>query len=78
MHVTETTCSLKENIMNSQYKRGYLEAIYLRDKRVCRKGKAVILDEFCATCGYQGVDSTYRDESFRQVRKDCGEFQWIS
>jgi len=38
--------------MSSRSKREYLEAIYLRYKRANRKGKAVILDEFCTTCNY--------------------------
>ncbi|MFZ3137582.1 MAG: hypothetical protein WA126_09355 [Thermodesulfovibrionales bacterium] len=38
--------------MSSQTKREYLEAIYLRYKRASRKDKALVLDEFCATCGY--------------------------
>jgi len=38
--------------MSSRSKREYLEAIYLRYKRASRSQKAVILDEFCATCGY--------------------------
>jgi hypothetical protein len=47
MHVTEKTC-----IMSQRSKREYLEAIYLRYKRASRKDKAIILDEFCTTCGY--------------------------
>ena len=38
--------------MSSRSKREYLEAIYIRYKRGSRSQKAVILDEFCATCGY--------------------------
>ncbi len=49
--------------MSSRSKREYLEAIYLRYKRACRKGKAVILDEFCATCGY------HRKHAIRLLRK---------
>lgn len=41
----------------------YLEAVYLRYKRACRKGKAVILDEFCATCEY------HRKHAIRLLRK---------
>lgn len=49
--------------MSSRSKREYLEAIYLRYKRAGRKGKAVILDEFCATCGY------HRKHAIRLLRK---------
>src|SRR3989338_10873490 len=49
--------------MSSRSKREYLEAIYLRYKRACRKGKAVILDEFCTTCGY------HRKHAIRLIRK---------
>ena len=38
--------------MSSKSKREYLEAIYLRYKRASRKNKTLILDEFCAACGY--------------------------
>ena len=38
--------------MSQRSKREYLEAIYLRYKRASRKDKAIILDEFCTTCGY--------------------------
>jgi hypothetical protein len=49
--------------MSSRSKREYLEAIYLRYKRACRKGKAVILDEFCTTCNY------HRKHAIRLLRK---------
>lgn len=49
--------------MSSRSKTEYLEAIYLRYKRACRKEKAVILDEFCATCGY------HRKHAIRLLRK---------
>ncbi len=49
--------------MSSRSKREYLEAVYLRYKRACRKGKAVILDEFCATCRY------HRKHAIRLLRK---------
>ena len=49
--------------MSSRSKREYLEAIYLRYRRASRKGKAVILDEFCATCGY------HRKHAIRLLRK---------
>jgi len=49
--------------MSLRSKREYLEAIYLRYKRAFRKEKAVILDEFCATCGY------HRKHAIRLLRK---------
>jgi len=49
--------------MSSRSKREYLEAIYLRYKKACRKGKAVILDEFCTTCNY------HRKHAIRLLRK---------
>ena len=52
MHVTEKTCIERDCIMSSKSKREYLEAIYLRYKRASRKNKTLILDEFCAACGY--------------------------
>ena len=30
----------------------YLRSIYLRYKQAGRKGKGIILDEFCLNCGY--------------------------
>jgi hypothetical protein len=52
MHVTERTCIERDCIMSSKSKREYLEAIYLRYRRASRKNKTLILDEFCAACGY--------------------------
>ena len=49
--------------MSSRAKREYLEAIYLRYRRVSRKNKAIILDEFCAACGY------HRKHAIRLLRK---------
>jgi hypothetical protein len=44
-------------------KRDYLEAISSRHARAGKKGKALILDEFCATCGYN------RQYAIRLLRK---------
>jgi len=63
MHVTEKTCIERECIMSSNSKREYLEAIYLRYKKASRKQKALILDEFCTTCGY------HRKHAIRLLRK---------
>ena len=38
--------------MGKQERRAYLEAIRVRYRRANRAGKARILDEFCAVCGY--------------------------
>jgi hypothetical protein len=63
MHVTEKTCIERDCIMSSKSKREYLEAIYQRYKKASRKQKAVILDEFCVTCGY------HRKHAIRLLRK---------
>ena len=49
--------------MSSRSKREYLEAIHLRYKRASRKDKAIILDEFCTTCGY------HRKHAIRLLKK---------
>lgn len=49
--------------MSSRSRREYLEAIYLRYRRAARKKKAIILDEFCAACGY------HRKHAIRLLRK---------
>ena len=49
--------------MSSRSKKEYLEAIYLRYKRASRRQKAIILDEFCAACGY------HRKHAIRLLRK---------
>jgi hypothetical protein len=63
MHVTERTCIERDCIMSSKSKREYLEAIYQRYKRGTRKDKAIILDEFCTTCGY------HRKHAIRLLKK---------
>jgi hypothetical protein len=57
------TCIERDCIMSSRSKREYLEAIYLRYKRASRKDKAIILDEFCTTCGY------HRKHAIRLLKK---------
>ena len=44
-------------------RRDYLEAVRLRYRRSCKKNKTVILDEFCAICGYN------RKYAIRLLRK---------
>jgi hypothetical protein len=63
MHVTEKTCIERDCIMSSRSKREYLEAISQRYKKACRKDKAIILDEFCTTCGY------HRKHAIRLLKK---------
>jgi hypothetical protein len=63
MHVTEKTCIERYCIMSSNSKREYLEAIHRRYKKASRKQKALILDEFCVTCGY------HRKHAIRLLRK---------
>jgi|SRR5208283_1916212 len=63
MHVTEKTCIGRDCIVSSTSKREYLEAIYLRYRSSSRKDKAVILDEFCAACGY------HRKHAIRLLKK---------
>ena len=38
--------------MSPRSKREYIETIFLRYKKASRESKTIILDEFCATCGY--------------------------
>ncbi|MFH0814061.1 MAG: hypothetical protein V2A69_14670 [Pseudomonadota bacterium] len=38
--------------MSPRSKKEYIEAIFLRYKKASRKGKTIILNEFCATSGY--------------------------
>ena len=49
--------------MSPRSKKEYIEAVYLRYKRASRKQKSVILDEFCANCGY------HRKYAIRLLRK---------
>ena len=49
--------------MSPRSKREYLEALHVRYKRASRKGKTLILDEFCATSGY------HRKHAIRLLRR---------
>lgn len=49
--------------MSSRSKREYLEAIYRRYKAGTRKQKKLILDEYCAACGY------HRKHAIRLLKK---------
>jgi hypothetical protein len=49
--------------MSPRSKKEYIEAIYLRYKKAAFKEKTIILDEFCATCGY------HRKHAIRLLRR---------
>ena len=49
--------------MSPRSKKEYIEAIFLRYKKASRQEKTVILDEFCATCGY------HRKHAIRLLRR---------
>jgi hypothetical protein len=49
--------------MSPRSKKEYLESIFLRYRKASIKGKTVILDEFCATCGF------HRKHAIRVLRK---------
>jgi hypothetical protein len=49
--------------MSPQSKKEYFDAIYVRYKEASRKGKSIILDELCATCGY------HRKHAIRALRR---------
>jgi hypothetical protein len=50
-------------VMSPRSKKEYRETIFFRYKKVSRKEKSRILDEFCATCGY------HRKHAIRVLRK---------
>src|SRR5512136_767952 len=49
--------------MSPRSKKEYIEAIFLRYKKASRKERTLILDEFCATCGY------HRKHAIRLLRR---------
>ena len=49
--------------MSPQFKREYVEAVFLRYKKASRSEKTAILDEFCATC------NCHRKHAIRVLRK---------
>jgi hypothetical protein len=49
--------------MSPRSKREYIEAIFLRYKKASLKEKTLILNEFCATCGY------HRKHAIRMLRR---------
>lgn len=62
--------------MSPRSKREYLHAIAVRYRRAPRKEKALILDEFCATCGYHRKHAIRLLRNFKRyatpVRKKQG------
>ena len=50
-------------IMSPRSKKEYIEAIFLRYKKASPKEKTLILNEFCATCGY------HRKHAIRVLRR---------
>jgi hypothetical protein len=63
LDVTEKYIRRRGFAMSPQSKKEYFEAIYIRYKEASRKGKTIILDEFCATCGY------HRKHAIRALRR---------
>jgi hypothetical protein len=55
--------------MSSRSKREYLEAIYQRYKAGSRQQKKLILDEFCAACGYHRKHAIRLLKKFRRFSK---------
>ncbi len=55
--------------MSSRSKREYLEAIHQRYKAGTRKQKKLILDEFCAACGYHRKHAIRLLKKFRRFSK---------
>ena len=49
--------------MSPRSKREYIEAIFVRYKKASTKEKTLILNEFCATCGY------HRKHAIRMLRR---------
>ena len=55
--------------MSSRPKREYLEAIHQRYRAGTRKQKKLILDEFCAACGYHRKHAIRLLKKFRRFIK---------
>jgi hypothetical protein len=67
------TCEERDCFMSSRSKREYLEAIYLRYRRAPKGKKKVILDEFCAACGYHRKHAIRLLKKFRRFIKPKGK-----
>ena len=55
--------------MSPRSKKEYIEAVYLRYKHASHKGKTIILDEFCAICGYHRKHAIRLLRSFKRFTK---------
>lgn len=55
--------------MGPRSKREYARAIYQRYKSASRRGKAVILDEFCSICGYHRKHAIRLLRAFKRFAK---------
>jgi hypothetical protein len=55
--------------MGPRSKKEYIEAVYLRYKHASHKGKTIILDEFCAICGYHRKHAIRLLRSFKRFTK---------
>lgn len=55
--------------MSPRSKKEYTEAIHLRYKNASRQEKSLILDEFCATCGYHRKHAIRILKSFKRFTK---------
>src|SRR3972149_5719550 len=63
MDVTRSRGLKGELIMSPRSKKEYIEAIFLRYKKAPYSQRTIILDEFCATCGY------HRKHAIRLLRR---------
>jgi hypothetical protein len=55
--------------MSPRSKREYLEAVHVRYKKASRKGKSLILDEFCAISGYHPKHAIRRLRGFKRFTR---------
>ena len=55
--------------MNPRTKMEYLETIFLRFKKASKKGKGIILDEFCLNCGYHRKHAIRLLSKFKRFTK---------
>jgi hypothetical protein len=62
--------------MSPRSNKEYREAVYLRYKNAPRHEKTVILDEFCATCGYHRKHAIRILKRFKRVTKPKAKKRW--
>jgi hypothetical protein len=55
--------------MSPRSKREFTEAVHLRYKNATRQEKTVILDEYCATCGYHRKHAIRVLKGFKRFTK---------